>query len=171
MVKANALDDGTYTKGLLFNSSFESGLRSLVMLEASYPDKFDLDHMIAFDHFIVHTGDIGGPESLHPNNPGRANELIVRRKIVEEGLILMISRGLVMIEASPKGFLYQAGEFSPTFVGSLKEQYATLLKERGAWLIKEYKDAGENAFKKKIKEHIDRWSLEIKSSESHIAEV
>jgi ABC-three component (ABC-3C) system Middle Component 2 len=31
--------------------------------------------MAAFDHLVVHTGDIGGPTSLHPALPMRSTEL------------------------------------------------------------------------------------------------
>ncbi len=55
----------------LFNSELETGTRAMVILEAAYPRAFDLARLTWFDHLVVHTEDIGGPESLHPALPGR----------------------------------------------------------------------------------------------------
>jgi len=64
-----------------FNSTLETGIRALVVLEAFYPRHCDLMEMTWFDHLIVHTGDIDGqdvPESLHPDLPNRTGELLAR---------------------------------------------------------------------------------------------
>jgi len=102
-----------------FNSPVETGVRSLGLLVAAFPKVFDLQRLVIFDHFVVHTHDLGGPASLHPNIPLRSAELLVRRGIVERGLQLMISRGLVERQACHEGVYYCAGEFAETFLGSL----------------------------------------------------
>ena len=81
----------------LFNSALETGVRSVVLLDTAYPRAFDLKELTWLDHLVVHTADVSGPESLHPNVPHRDGELLVRRSLVEEGVALM--RGLHMIEA------------------------------------------------------------------------
>ena len=102
-----------------FNSPLETGIRSVGMLVAAYPKSFDLQRLVAFDYLVVHTGDVGGPESLHPALPMRSTELLVRRGLVERGLLLMISRNLVQREAAAEGIYYRAGEFAETFLDSL----------------------------------------------------
>ncbi len=52
----------TFANASLFNGTIETGLRSLMILEAFYPEKLDLDSISLLDYFIVHTADIGGPE-------------------------------------------------------------------------------------------------------------
>ena len=74
---------------LTFNSPLEAGIRSVGLLVASYPKCFDIQQLVVFDYLVVHTGDINGPESLHPQIPLRSTELLVRRKLVENGLLLM----------------------------------------------------------------------------------
>lgn len=65
---------------------------------------------------MVHTADIDGPESLHPNIPQRNGELLVRRALVEEGLALM--RRMHMIEAkfTADGIVYVACDQAGPFV-------------------------------------------------------
>ena len=75
-----------------FNSTLETGIRALVVLEAFHPRRCDLMEMTWLDHLVVHTGDLDGedvPESLHPDLPNRAGELLVRRQLVERSLRLM----------------------------------------------------------------------------------
>ena len=75
-----------------FNGTLETGIRALVVLEAFYPRRCDLLEMTWLDHLVVHTGDFDGqdvPESLHPDLPNRAGELLVRRQLVEKSLRLM----------------------------------------------------------------------------------
>src|SRR3546814_2074924 len=81
----------------LFNSALETGVRSALILDAARPRSFDLAHLTWLDHLVVHTADIGGPPSLHPDIPQRDGELLVRRRNVEAGLVLM--RRLHMIVA------------------------------------------------------------------------
>ena len=80
----------------LFNGALETGVRSVVILETAYPRTFDLTQLTWLDHLVVHTEDLDGPRSLHPNIPQRNGELLVRRSLVEQGLMLM--QQLHMIE-------------------------------------------------------------------------
>ena len=47
------------------------------------------------DHVLVHTGDFGGPPSVHPASPYRVAEPYVRRKLIQRSLVLFRSRELV----------------------------------------------------------------------------
>ena len=80
-----------------FNGPLEAGIRAVAILGAAYPQTYDLQRLVAFDYLLVHTGDIGGPESLHPPTPLHSAELLVRRKLVEAALMLMMTRDLVVV--------------------------------------------------------------------------
>jgi hypothetical protein len=108
---------------LIFNSALETGVRSVINLVTNYPKAFDLDRMIALDHLIVHVADVGGPASAHPDTPKRATEMIVRRGVVERGLLLMESRKLVARLYSSSGISYEASESAAGFVSWLKSDY------------------------------------------------
>jgi hypothetical protein len=87
----------------LFNSPLETGVRAVVILEAFFPRPFDLIRLTWLDHLVVHTADVGGPESLHPDLPQRTGEVLVKRRLVEAGLNLMRRLHLVDIVVSPDG--------------------------------------------------------------------
>ena len=73
-----------------FNSPLETGIRSLAILVAAYPESLDLQRLLEMDYLVVHSGDADGPESLHAPLPLRAGELLVRRGLIETGLLLMM---------------------------------------------------------------------------------
>ena len=102
-----------------FNSPLETGIRSLAILVAAYPEPFDLERLIEMDYLVVHSGDADGPESLHAPLPMRAGELLVRRGLIEKGLLLMMSRHLVQRVPAEEGFNYLAGEAAAPFLVSL----------------------------------------------------
>src|ERR1700744_3513837 len=103
----------------LFNSALETGVRTVIVLDAVHPRAFDLAHLTWFDHLVVHTSDIGGPESLHPDIPQRTGELLVRRRLVENGVKLMRRLHMVETEVGEGGIVYQASEDASAFVESL----------------------------------------------------
>src|SRR5689334_10655553 len=92
-----------------FNSPLECGLRPLVLLQAAQPAACDLQRLVFYDYLLVHSADVPeGPESIHPATPLRSGEALVRRHWIERGLLLMISRELVIRTFSAQGILYQA---------------------------------------------------------------
>src|SRR5689334_23023201 len=114
----------------LFNSQLETGTRAMVILDAAYPRALDLARLTWFDHLVVHTKDIGGPESLHPALPGRTGELLVRRRLVEDSLALMRRLHLVDVVHDDNGISYRASDDAPAFINLLRSKYAQALKER-----------------------------------------
>ncbi|MCK5662331.1 MAG: hypothetical protein KAI17_02545 [Thiotrichaceae bacterium] len=146
---------------LPFNSPLETGMRSVGVLVPAYPKTFDLQRLVAFDHLIVHTGDVGGPESLHPKLPMSSAELLVRRHIVERGLMLMISRGLVERFVDKTGIAYRAGELAETFLESLCTPYLVALRERARWVIDTFGDMDDEEFRETMNSLFDRWIEEF----------
>jgi ABC-three component (ABC-3C) system Middle Component 2 len=145
----------------LFNGSLETGVRAVVVLDAAYPRSLDLARLTWFDHLVVHTADIGGPPSLHPDIPQRTGELLVRRRLVEEGVNLM--RRLHMIDANvcPHGIVFEAGEEASAFVDSLRSGYARELKLRAAWLVNYLAEMSDDTMAALIDDRIGRWAVEF----------
>jgi len=146
---------------LPFNSPLETGIRSVGILVPAYPKACDLQRLVAYDHLIVHTGDVGGPESLHPKLPMSSAEILVRRHIVERGLMLMISRGLVDRHVDETGITYRAGEFSETFLISLCTPYLVALRERASWVIQAFGTMNDEEFRETMNSLFDRWIEEF----------
>ncbi|MCP9749984.1 ABC-three component system middle component 2 [Ferruginibacter sp. HRS2-29] len=146
-----------------FNSPLESGIRSLGILTHAYPAMLDIQRLVIFDHFVVHTGDIGGPVSLHPKLPLRSTEILVRRNLVERGLMLMMSRNLIKQIIDVNGIFYQAGEFSETFLNSLSAPYLKSLRERSDWVVNNYSNTGDDVLMEIIAKNFGEWIEEFHS--------
>jgi hypothetical protein len=145
----------------LFNSPLETGVRAAVVLDAAYPRNFDLTELTWLDHLVVHTADIGGPESLHPDIPQRTGELLVRRRLVEEGLNLMRRLHLVEAQTTSEGIVYTAREEASAFVESLRSVYARELRRRAQWLAGYLREISRDELARLIAARIGRWAVEF----------
>ena len=148
-------------KPRIFNTAFESGLRSLVLLTACYPVMLGLRRLVVLDHLVVHTGDIDGPESLHPQEESRTAELLVRRRLVNSGLSLMGTRSLIIRHATANGFRYEAGEEAGSFVDLLRSDYSVRLKERAAWLSQNVVPLSDDETNELVRHRMDQWASEF----------
>ncbi|MBL4759881.1 MAG: threonine transporter [Mariprofundaceae bacterium] len=146
-----------------FNSSLESGVRALTILTSIFPKSVDLQRLVDFDYLVVHSGDVNGPESLHAPLPLRAGELLVRRNIVEEGLLLMMSRGLLKRIVSANGFEYAAGEIANTYINSLSSPYLESLKVRAQWVVEKFSEIEEEELQRITKQFFDQWTTQFHS--------
>lgn len=123
-----------------FNTPLEVGIRIIIILAKTFPAKFDLQHLVYFDYFAVHSADVDGPVSLHVNSPYRSGELSIRRELIERGLLLMMTRDLVKRHNTSEGFLYSATEQTFAFIELMSSQYILQLKERVEWVIENYSE-------------------------------
>lgn len=151
------------TPSELFNSTLETGVRSVVLLNSAYPRAFDLKELTWLDHLVVHTGDISGPKSLHPNVPHRDGELLVRRSLVEGGITLMRRIHMVEEKYGKNGIVYAALDQAGPFVKLMRTEYGRALKERAAWLIGYLSERGEEHLHEVITQKIGRWAVEFQS--------
>lgn len=151
-----------------FNSTLETGIRALVVLEAFYPRRCDLLEMTWLDHLVVHTGDLEGhdvPESLHPDLPNRAGELLVRRQLVEKSLRLMQQVHLVDVFETEDGIAYGASEDSPSYLELLQAPYSVALKERAKWMADQFADMQAAEMRALIENRIGRWTADFRAEE------
>ncbi|MGU3420839.1 ABC-three component system middle component 2 [Methylobacterium sp. D54C] len=145
----------------LFNSPLETGVRSVVILNSAFPRAFDLKELTWLDHLVVHTGDISGPRSLHPTVPHRDGELLVRRALVEQGLMLMRSLHLIEAKYGEAGIVYAALDQAAPFVKLIRTEYGKTLKSRATWLVAYLEERGGEHLHEVITEKIGRWSVEF----------
>lgn len=149
-----------------FNSSLETGVRSLTILVVAFPAAFDLQRLVEMDYLVVHSGDADGPESLHAPLPLRAGELLVRRGLIEKGLILMMSRGLVKRMPSEDGFRFVAAETAAPFISSLAADYSCRLRERAEWAVGRFQDVSTEEIRRITHRLFERWSSEFQLVQS-----
>ncbi|RPE02334.1 threonine transporter [Candidatus Pantoea deserta] len=145
----------------IFNSALEAGVRSLVILTANFPATLDLQRLVDSDYLVVHSGDVNGPESIHPPVPLRQGELLIRRKIIESGLTLMLSRGLINRIVSSEGITYQASDYAKPFVDSLTTPYIHLLVERARWAVETFGNMDSKEFQNLISSFFDKWTTQF----------
>ncbi|EOT2066623.1 TPA: threonine transporter [Proteus mirabilis] len=152
----------TIESDYIFNSPLETGIRALCILSIDDSLQFDLQQIMALDHLIVHTGDFeNGPESLHPNTQSRAGELIIRRNLIEQGLILMEYKGLLSKLSLPNGFFYTSTDLAHVFIESMTNSYMKNLINRAEWAIEQLKNEDHDVFKFVFKRAINNWSNEF----------
>jgi hypothetical protein len=152
-------------KPLTFNGPLEAGIRAVCILGAAHPTAYDLQRLIALDYLLVHTGDVGGPESLHPTAPLQSAALLVRRKLIEDALLLMMTRDLVTREMGTEGIRYRAGENAATFLAALETDYLTSLKDRAAWLTEAIGQRTDPEFRAIMRRFFDDWVEEFQTAE------
>lgn len=144
-----------------FNSSLETGTRTLALLEAVYPRSLDLQRLVEFDYLAVHSGDADGPESLHAPLPLRTGEMLVRRKIIESGLTLMMSRNLVKQLPSSEGIRYLATDATSPFLSVLISPYINKLMERAKWVANEFGNATDDELHELTRRLFDKWTTQF----------
>ncbi len=147
----------------LYNSPLETGLRALALLNAFYPRQVELTELTWFDHLVVHTADLGGPPSLHPDVFPRTGELLVRRRLVEESLQLMRQVELVEMLADQDGIRYLCGDDAPAFLEMLQSPYSVALRERAHWLSEHFGAMSHGEIEAVVKERVGRWTAEFQS--------
>jgi len=148
-----------------FNTTLETGIRALVVLEAFYPRRCDLLEITWLDHLVVHTGDLDGPDvpqSLHPDLPNRAGELLVRRQLVERSLRLMQQVHLVEVFETETGIEFSASEEAPSYLDLLQSPYSIALKQRAKWIAGHFAGMATSEMRALIEIRIGRWSAEFR---------
>ncbi|WP_350016219.1 ABC-three component system middle component 2 [Rhodanobacter sp. IGA1.0] len=151
-----------------FNSTLETGIRALVVLDALYPRRCDLLEITWLDHLVVHTGDLDGlgvPESLHPDLPNRAGELLVRRQLVEKSLRLMQQVHLVDLFETEDGIAFGASEDAPSYLALLQAPYSLALKQRAKWMADRFEGMQTADIRALIEGRIGRWTADFRAEE------
>lgn len=145
-----------------FNGSIEIGLRALVVLNEAFPAAYSLQRLVVYDYLMVHSDDIpDGPVGLHPRTPHRGSELLVRRSIVEEGLLLYQSRGLLERQYTEGGLMFAATEKSAAFLDVLNSIYFVHLRERAVWLVETFREFNDTKLLQVTNEHVGEWGAEF----------
>lgn len=150
-----------------FNSKLETGIRALVVLDAFYPRRCDLAEVTWLDYLVVHTGDLDGqnvPESLHPDLPNRAGELLVRRQLVEQSLRIMQQMHLIEVFECETGIEFCASEDAPSYLDLLQAPYSLALKERAKWMANHFVDQTATEMRSLIEKRIGRWTAEFRAA-------
>jgi len=149
----------------VFNTPLECGVRSVFLLVATYPTALDVQRIVDFDYLAIHSADAGGDSSLHAALPLRSAELLVRRSLIQRGLLLMIARGLVERRCGDDGFTYVASEAAAAFVNSLDAPYLRELKDRTEWVAHRFGGKSEAELRAIMRAFFVHWASEFQPLE------
>lgn len=145
-----------------FNGPVEIGLRALAVLNEAYPNEYSLQRLVIYDYLIVHSDDVvGGPEGLHPKTPHRSGELLVRRKSLQQGLFLFMSRRLIEQSFRPAGVGYSATERTSGFIDVLGSEYVADLQQRAAWVVERFREMPDDELQQFVRNHLGDWGAEF----------
>ncbi|MDY0134203.1 MAG: threonine transporter [Atribacterota bacterium] len=145
-----------------FNGPIEIGLRALSLLSEAFPASYSLQRLVVSDYILVHSDDLpDGPPGLHPKTPHRGGELLVRRAVLEQGLMLYQSRGLLERNYTETGVMFAATERTAGFLDALSSGYAAELRERAAWLVSLFGEISDSELLKLTNTHIGKWGAEF----------
>lgn len=145
-----------------FNGAVEIGLRALCVLTAAYPASYSLQRLVVFDYVLVHSDDLpGGPVGLHPQTPHRGGEILVRRGVLQDGLLLYQSRGLIERVYQNGGVFFSATDRSAGFLDALGAQYVAGLRKRADWVVDGFGLLEEAELDAMIRERIGKWGAEF----------
>ncbi|THD36700.1 MAG: threonine transporter [Sphingomonas sp.] len=162
------MDEVTHARSLTFNGPLEAGLRAVAILGAAFPKAFDIQRMTAFDYLLVHTSQLGGPADLHPDSPIRAPATQVRRRVVQDGIHLMMTRDLIARETNDDGIVYRAGEAAAIFLDSLQAPYLREMCGRAGWLVHHLARYTDQEFDALMRRFFDQWLIEFQQTEQSL---
>ncbi len=143
------------------NSPLEVGVRVLMILTEAYPERLDVNRLVLLDHGVLHSADLGGPESLHPPLPVRVGELGVKRTAIEDGLQVMVRANLVEMSTSEQGIEFVASDNAYSFISVLASDYATTLHERVRWILERFSDLSEGTLRSEMRSIFSSWAEEF----------
>jgi len=159
---AGVSDASPHRPGATFNSAVEVGLRALCVLTAGYPARHSLQRLTIYDYLVVHSDDIpGGPVGVHPRTPYRGGELLARRGILQDGLSLYASRGLLERRYEDDGIFFAASDLASGFLDALTADYVRDLRDRADWIAGAYGDVGDAELVAIAEEGLGRWGAEF----------
>ena len=146
----------------LFNTPIESGLRSLFVLQAVSPGECDLQRLVIYDYLLVHSDDVtDGPPALHPATPLRSGELLVRRTLVEHGLLMLIRKGLIAKKYTKTGSQFSATAHAKKFLEYLTTEYAQRCADISKWIAGRFQPMGDDDLRAFIYNNFGRWGAEF----------
>jgi hypothetical protein len=145
-------------------------MRTLFLLDRSRPESLDLARLVLLDYALLHSRDLGGPESLHPALPIRGGEVALKRSLIERGLRVLVRGGLVAVEAGPAGLGYRATDEGHGFLELLTSPYSERLREFADWTVRALADLSDEEIRSRMSDVIDRWSVEFDGASREVSE-
>lgn len=145
----------------IFNTPEEVGLRILFVLSICNK-RMSSQRIMYYDYFILHLNDIDNMyDSLHPDNPNHSSEIAVKRDIINIGLKLMISKGLLDIKYTKTGIFYRKTSITDSFLEMFENGYVEKLKQNINIVNERFNNFSDSQIYRYIDKNIGSWSGEF----------
>ncbi|WP_235169650.1 ABC-three component system middle component 2 [Rhodococcus erythropolis] len=148
------------------NGPVEIAMRVLILLREAFPQAVDVHRLVLLDYALLHSHDLGGPDSLHPPLPGRRSELGMKRTLIHQGIEVLQRANLVVTIIDDSGWNYQAGDGAQSFIACLESSYVFKLRERSSWVMEALGSSSNELIREKISDAFDDWSEEFHETDS-----
>ncbi|MCB4791971.1 MAG: hypothetical protein LHV68_08795 [Elusimicrobia bacterium] len=154
---------------LFFNSPLETGLRLLYIFKNSKKRFIDLQRLIYYHYILVHSSDIPDApfESLHPEMPNRSCEIVIGRKIIQKGIDILLSKGLICVKYSKTGIKYNSNTNTSLFLSNLNANYSKELDKRARWICEVFDSMQDHKLNAFMQGNLGKWGAEF-SREFHL---
>jgi hypothetical protein len=123
-----------------FNGLTETAMRLLIILETNYGRSFDFQTLRLMDFFTVYSGDIDGPQSLHPTNSGRGGTYNVRKSLIPKAIDFLVAADLLNNENA----LYSAKNQDDG--DPYRSTYLQGIQSAAKWMNGRIRDVGLKSF-------------------------
>ena len=149
------------------NGQLEVGLRVSVLLTSVFPRGLDMGRLVLLDHALLHSGDLGGPPSIHPALPLRSGELGMKRTVISAGAELACRMGLAEVVADSEGVMLVASERAPGFLELLSAPYMRELAERASWVSDSFGDISDQNIRQRMSDVFGHRAEEFQFNDDH----
>jgi hypothetical protein len=152
-----------------FNSPLEAGLRLLFVFNNTNKRFLDIQRLVYYNYLLIHSSDIPEApfESLHPEMPNRSCEILIGRKIIQKGINLLLSKGLICVRYEKSGIRYNSNENTSLFLSHLSSDYSKELEKRAKWVCEKYDSMPDNKLNEFMQNNLGTWGAEF-SREFHL---
>ena len=109
----------------LFNTSFESSLRILLVLYSIKPHAITVDRITAYDFMTIYGKDFEITDfNLHGDNSFNFSELPSKRTSISSGIKEAALNGMITVRQTKLGFCYAISKSGAKYVESFSSNYA-----------------------------------------------
>jgi len=127
----------------VFNSTFETELRILLLLASAKKKAFALERIVSLDFITCYAGNFQLPYlNIQGDNQFMYSELGVRRESVQEAIKSLVTQGLLNVGVED-GYVFAISDMGTKFIRKLKSEYAKQYKDIAVNVIKRFKDLSD----------------------------
>ena len=135
----------------IFNTTFETSLRILLLLSVSESEQMTLDRMADCDFITIYSKYFGlSGMALHGENNFGLSGFAARRGMMQSTLKSMVLDGLVSVKRRENGFQYSISSVGKNVVCKMESEYAKDYKQLARKTVEHFKGQSEQKIMRTI---------------------